>query len=114
MKWIICLTIIFTSHSTFAGTTCSKGSRTVLSCFSKDGTQVDVCKRSTLFQIRVNGEVYAAEAEKSVTDGVLAFQGINYAEDRFILEQRDSSMAVLTEVNKFEMPICEDLELTCN
>lgn len=114
MKLIIGLMIIFTSLSTFAGTTCSKGSRTILSCFSKEGIQVDVCKRSTSFQIRVNGEVYAAKAERLITDGMLSFQGINYAQDRFILEQRDGSKAVLTEVNKYEMPTCEELELTCN
>ncbi len=113
MKLIICLTIIFTSLSAFAGTTCTKGSRTVLSCTSKDGVQYDVCKKSTSFQVRVNGEIYAPEAEKSVTDGVLAFQGINYAGNRFILEQRRPSKAVLTEVNEYEMPIGEVMVLLC-
>lgn len=114
MKLIIGLAIIFTTLSAFAGTTCTKGSRTVLSCISKDGAQYDVCKKSNLFQVRANGEVYAPEAEKSVTDGVLAFQGINYAGKRFVLEQREPSKAVLTEVNKFEMPIGEELELICD
>ncbi len=114
MKLIIGLVIILNTVSAFAGTTCINKSKTILSCASKDGNQYDVCKKSNSFQVRVNGEVYAIEAVKSVIDDVLAFQGINYSGERFILEQRGPLQAVLTEVNEYEMPIGEELELTCN
>lgn len=114
MKSLFFFVFICTSISSFAGTTCMKGSKTILSCYSIDGAQYDVCKKSNSFQIRINGEVYSFDAEKSSLDGVISFQGTNYAGDKFILEQRDTSRAILTEVNKFEMPIGEEIELTCN
>lgn len=113
MNMILGLMLIFTSISSFAGTTCTKGSRTVLSCQSEAGVQVDVCKKSNSFQVRLNGEIYALAVETLITDDVFSFQGINYSGVRFILEQRNSSSAVLTEVNRFEMPIGEEIELAC-
>lgn len=114
MKSFIAFIFVCTSLSSFASTTCSKGTRTILSCLSQDGAQFDVCKKLNSYQIRVNGEVYALDSQKLTADGITSFQGVNYSGDRFILEQRDSSKATLTEVNKFEMPIGEELELSCN
>jgi hypothetical protein len=114
MKSLFAFVFICTSLPSLAGTTCMKGSKTILSCQSSDGTQYDVCKKSNIFLVRINGKIYAAKAESLITDGVLSFQGINYSFNRFILEQKELSKAILTELNKFEMPIGEELVLTCN
>ena len=114
MKSLFAFVFNCTSLLLLAGTTCMKGSKTILSCRSSDETQYDVCKKSNMFQVRVYGEIYAAKAESLITDGVLTFQGINDSFYRFFLEQKELYKANLTELIKFEMPIGEELVLTCN
>lgn len=114
MKLII-LALCFSVFS-FAGGTCSKDTKLLLSCVSQDGSQYDVCKvkRKNLYHVRVNGELYSSNAEGGkLLDLALILEGTNYAGTSFIWEQVGQNTVRLTEVDEFEMPLDEPLSLKC-
>lgn len=115
MKTFLSAVLILMSTYSLASTTCPQGTKRVVSCHSVEGTQYDICRKPNLgrYQLRVNGEVYSLNASRSVIDGVISFEGVNYNRDRFILELINKKRAVLTEVNQYEMPIGESVELEC-
>lgn len=115
MKYLFLTSLMFFTVSALAGTTCPRHTKAVLTCNSMDGSQYDVCKKSFSknYQIRINGEVFSQSAQKDLFDGLALYQGLNDVGVRFILEVSSKKTASLTEMDDFDMPLDEAIELVC-
>lgn len=112
---LLAFLLLAVSITATAGTTCPKTTKVEYICKSAEHSQYDFCKKkNSQYQIRINGEVYSQNAEKSNFDGLTQFQGTNYVKTRFIVEFGKNKRASLTEVNQYEIPVGNPVELSCS